>query len=110
MNALERVKALLGSSPATDQQIIAALEAYDIDPDSTVSSWHIQYTAADLLEAEAMDLIRASAVTSVEDISINRGAVAKSLMDRAAKLREGADPDVGVLLVAEFHPDGVPWT
>lgn len=110
MNALDRVKALLGTSPATDQQIIAALEVYGIDPDSTSTSWHLQYAAADLLEAEATNLYRESAITRVEDISINLGAVAKALLERAARLREDADPDVGVFLTAEFHPGGAPWT
>lgn len=110
MKARDRVRALLGDSPVTDDQIEAALSVYGIDPDSKSATWQVQYAAADLLEAEAMTLIRASAVTRVEDISINRGAVAQALLARAERLRDGVDPDQGVFLAAEFHPEGAPWT
>lgn len=110
MKARDRVRALLGASAVTEEKIEAALSVYGIDPDSKSATWQVQYTAADLLEAEAMTLIRASAVTRVEDISINRGAVAQALLNRAERLRDGVDPDQGVFLTAEFHPEGAPWT
>jgi len=109
MTALERVRSLIGDSAVTDQQIADALKGYGIAEDSTADTWQVRYAAADLLETEAMNLIRGSAVTRVEDISLNRGAVAKALQDRAVRLRDDADPDQGVFLTAEFHPGGSPW-